>query len=56
KKVAVELYEGRIVEKEDSIHYVWVSKGKYRVPVKLRVMTDVGLLIDQTVVRTSLAL
>jgi hypothetical protein len=56
KKVAVELYEGQILEKEDSIHYVWVSKGKYRVPVKLRVMTDVGLLIDQTVVRTSLAL
>ena len=51
-----EMYEGKIISKENSTHYVWISKGKYRVPVKLRVSTDFGLLMDQVMVKTNLAL
>ena len=50
------MYEGKIISKENSTHYVWISKGKYRVPVKLRVSTDFGLLMDQVMVKTNLAL
>jgi len=56
KDRVTEMYEGRIVTKEKSKHYVWISKGEYRVPLKLSVGTDFGVTINQTIVRTNLPL
>jgi len=56
KDRVTEMYEGRIVTKEKSKHYVWISKGEYRVPLKLSVGTDFGVTINQTVVKTNLPL
>ena len=56
KPIATELYEGKIVAKENSKHYVWISKGKYRIPLKLKLMTNFGVTIEQRMVKTSLPL
>ena len=56
KDKATELYEGRIITKKNSTHYVWISKGKYRVPLKLSMGTDFGLTINQRIVKTNLPL
>ena len=56
KDKATELYEGRIITKKNSTHYVWISKGKYRVPLKLSLGTDFGLTINQRIVKTNLPL
>ena len=56
KKIVTELYEGQIVTREKSKHYVWISKGKYRVPLKLRLTTDFGLTIHQRLVKTNIKL
>ncbi|MDG2252720.1 MAG: DUF3108 domain-containing protein [Methylophilaceae bacterium] len=56
KPILTELYEGKIVSKENSKHYVWISKGKYRIPLKLKLMTTFGVTIEQRMVKTSLPL
>ena len=56
KDKATELYEGRIITKENSTHYVWISKGKYRVPLKLSFSTDFGFTVNQRIVKTNLPL
>ncbi len=56
KRIVAELYEGKILSKENSKHYVWISKGKYRVPLKLELMTNLGVTIKQKIVKTNLPL
>jgi len=56
KAIATVLYEGRIIDKENSEHHVWISKGEYRVPLKLRLSTNFGLTINQKIVETNLPL
>ena len=56
KAIATVLYEGRIINKENSGHHVWISKGEYRVPLKLRLGTNFGLTINQKIVETNLPL
>jgi hypothetical protein len=56
KIIKADLYEGNIEGRDNSTHYVWFSKKNYRVPIKLKIQTDFGLLIEQTLVNTSLNL
>ena len=54
KIIEAELYEGVIIGKEKSVHHVWISKNNYRVPVKLTIPTDLGLIVNQELVSTNL--
>jgi hypothetical protein len=54
KIVETELYEGEIIGREKSTHQVWISKNNYRVPVKLTIPTDMGLIVNQELVSTNL--
>lgn len=56
KIVGTELYEGKIIGREKSNHQVWISKNNYRIPVKLTIPTDIGLIINQVLVSTNLPL
>ena len=52
--IETELYEGEIIGHENSTHQVWISKNNYRVPVKLTIPTDLGFIVNQELVSTSL--
>jgi len=56
KKIKAELFEGLIINKENTFHQLWLSKGDYRIPVKLRLKTNFGLLIDQVLIKTNIPL
>ena len=51
-----ELYEGEISLAKNSRHFVWLSKGTYRVPIKIRLRMKGGLMIDQNLKTTDLKL
>ena len=56
KSFTVEAYEGNIVNKKNSTHFIWLSKSLYRIPIKIRIKTKLGFLVDAVLVKTSLSL
>ena len=56
KSYLSELYEGEISLAKNSKHFVWLSKGTYRVPIKIRLRMKGGLMIDQNLKTTDLKL
>jgi hypothetical protein len=51
-----ELYEGKILLAKNSKHLIWLSKGPYRIPIKIRLKMKGGLMIDQNLKTTDLKL
>jgi len=49
-----DLYKGEIIGQKNTIHYLWISKHPYRIPLKARIKTNFGLLVDLKLVETSL--
>jgi len=49
-----DLYKGEIIGQKNTTHYLWLSKHPYRIPLKARIKTNFGLLIDLKLVETSL--
>ena len=56
KNYLTELYEGEITLVKNSKHFIWLSKGPYRVPIKIRLKMKGGLMIDQNLKTTDLKL
>ncbi|MDC0931141.1 DUF3108 domain-containing protein [Methylophilaceae bacterium] len=56
KNYLTELYEGEINLVKNSKHFIWLSKGPYRVPIKIRLKMKGGLMIDQNLKTTDLEL
>ena len=56
KNYLVELYEGEITLAKNSKHLVWLSRGPYRIPIKIRLKMKGGLMIDQNLKKTDLKL
>ena len=56
KNYLTELYEGEITLVKNSKHFIWLSKGSYRVPIKIRLKMKGGLMIDQNLKTTDLKL
>ena len=56
KNYLTELYEGEISLVKNSKHFIWLSKGPYRVPIKIRLKMKGGLMIDQNLKTTDLKL
>jgi len=51
-----ELYEGKILLAKNSKHLIWLSKGPYRIPIKIRLKMKGGLMIDLNLKTTDLKL
>ena len=49
-----DVYEGEIKGKSNSIHYIWVLREPYRIPLKVEIKTDIGINIEQILVKTNL--
>ena len=49
-----DVYEGQIKGKSNSIHYIWVLREPYRIPLKIEIKTDIGIYIEQILVKTNL--
>ena len=49
-----DVYEGEIKGKSNSIHYIWVLREPYRIPLKIEIKTDIGINIEQILVKTNL--
>ena len=49
-----DVYEGEIKGKSNSIHYIWVLRKPYRIPLKIEIKTDIGINIEQILVKTNL--
>lgn len=56
KSFTAEAYEGNIVNKKNHTHFIWLSKSLYRIPIKIRIRTKLGFLVDAVLVKTSLSL
>ena len=56
RNFSTELYEGEITSVKNSNHFVWLSKGDYRIPIKIRLKMKGGLMIDQNLKKTNLKL
>ncbi len=56
KNFLTELYEGEITSVKNSKHFIWLSKGPYRVAIKIRLKMKGGLMIDQNLKTTDLKL
>jgi hypothetical protein len=56
RNFSTELYEGEITSVKNSNHFVWLSKGDYRIPIKIRLRMKGGLMIDQNLKKTNLKL
>ena len=56
KNFLTELYEGEITSVKNSKHFIWLSKGPYRIPIKIRLRMKGGLMIDQNLKKTDLKL
>ena len=50
----VDVYKGEIKGKSNSIHYIWVLRKPYRIPLKIEIKTDIGINIEQILVKTNL--
>ena len=49
-----DVYEGEIKEKSNSTHYLWILREPYRIPLKIEIKTDIGINIEQILVKTNL--
>jgi len=49
-----DVYEGEIKGKSNSTHYLWVLREPYRIPLKIEIKTDIGINIEQILVKTNL--
>ena len=54
KLIDSEIFEGMVNEDEKTKHYVWISKSPYRIPVKIKVTTKLGLMLDLEIKETNL--
>ena len=50
----VDVYKGEIKGKSNSIHHIWVLREPYRIPLKIEIKTDIGINIEQILVKTNL--
>src|SRR6056300_613194 len=48
------IFEGKVNKDDRTKHYVWISKNPYRIPLKIKVTTDLGLLLDLKINKTNL--
>ena len=53
-RLEADVYEGVIKGKNNSIHYVWILREPYRIPLKIEIKTDIGINIEQILVKTNL--
>ena len=49
-----DVYEGEIKGKSNSTHYIWILREPYRIPLKIEIKTDIGINIEQILVKTNL--
>jgi hypothetical protein len=49
-----DVYEGEIKGKNNSKHFLWILRKPYRVPLKIKIKTDIGIDISQVLVKTNL--
>ena len=49
-----DVYEGEIKGKSNSTHYLWILRKPYRIPLKIEIKTDIGINIEQILVKTNL--
>ena len=49
-----DVYEGEIKGKSNSTHYLWILRKPYRIPLKIEIKTDIGVDIEQILVKTNL--
>ena len=49
-----DVYEGEIKGKRDSIHNIYILRKPYRIPLKIEIKTDIGINIEQILVKTNL--
>jgi len=49
-----DVYEGEIKGKSNSTHYLWILIEPYRIPLKIEIKTDIGVNIEQILVKTNL--
>ena len=49
-----DVYEGEIKGRSNSIHYIWILREPYRIPLKIEIKTDIGINIEQILVKTNL--
>ena len=54
KSFKTDVYEGMIKEKNNSKHYLWILRKPYRIPLKIEIRTDIGINIDQVLIKTNL--
>ena len=50
----VDVYKGEIKGRSNSTHYLWILRGPYRIPIKIEIKTDIGIDIEQILVKTNL--
>jgi len=49
-----DVFEGEIKGKSNSTHYLWILREPYRIPLKIEIKTDIGINIEQILVKTNL--
>jgi len=49
-----DLFEGNIEGRKNSTHYIWLANSKYRLPIKIKVKTKVGLPVEIKMIDTNL--
>jgi len=54
KSLEADVYEGEIEGKSNSTHYLWILREPYRIPLKIEIKTDIGINIEQILIKTNL--
>ena len=49
-----DVYKGEIKGRSNSTHYLWILRKPYRIPIKIEIKTDIGIDIEQILVKTNL--
>tara|TARA_B100000902_G_scaffold19064_2_gene22891 strand:+ start:960 stop:1673 length:714 start_codon:yes stop_codon:yes gene_type:complete len=49
-----DVYEGEIIEKDNSKHLLWILRKPYRIPLQIEIKTKIGININQVLVETNL--
>lgn len=49
-----DVYKGEIKGRSNSTHYLWILREPYRIPIKIEIKTDIGIDIEQILVKTNL--
>tara|TARA_B100001175_G_scaffold295465_1_gene283527 strand:- start:60 stop:773 length:714 start_codon:yes stop_codon:yes gene_type:complete len=53
-ELEADVYEGKIIEKKNSEHMLWILRKPYRFPIKIELKTKIGININQVLVETNL--